>query len=368
VIKNKNITSGMMALRQIYFLDGMLPDQQAKWCSLWDNWPHREVFAHPDYVRLFAQPGDRIMCAAMETAGGGIIFPFIMRPLARESWMPSDAKDCDIVSPYGYGGAFAWNCSENDASDFWSDFEAWAVENKIISSFVRLSLFAEQQIPFAGMVASDRLNVVRPLSLTPDELWYDFEHKVRKNVNCAKRSNVIVEIDLQGRRLDDFLDIYYSTMDRRGADGAYYFSKQFFESLIHNLTGQYAFFHAKCNGVVVSTELVLVSANNIYSFLGGTSYEALAQRPNDLLKYEIIVWGSYAGKKNYVLGGGYGVEDGIYRYKKSFAPNGILPFYVGKQIYDRSAYDHLVLLRRAFEEIQNKAWTPKSGYFPEYRA
>jgi hypothetical protein len=357
-----------MALQQVLFLDNLMSDQRAKWCDLWQAWPGREVFAHPDYVKLFAQPVDRVMCAVMEMADGGILFPFLLRPLARELWSQTSESACDIVSPYGYGGAFAWNCSENNASIFWNEFEAWAGANKVAASFVRLSLFLDQQVPFKGSVASDRLNIVRSLNQTPEELWRDFEHKVRKNVNCAKRADLTVEIDHQGRRLDEFLKIYYTTMERCGANGSYYFTKELFQSLIRNLVGHYAFFHAISNGTIVSTELVLVSANNIYSFLGGTLSEAFAQRPNDLLKYEIILWGCRTGKKAFILGGGYDGEDGIYRYKKSFAPNGIMPFYVGRQVYDQVAYDRLILKRRVYEENQGKAWKPIPGYFPEYRA
>ena len=32
-----------------------------------------------------------------------------------------------------------------------------------------------------------------------------------------------------------------------------------------------------------------------------------------------------------VLGGGYGADDGIFRYKRSFAPHGLVPFFVGRR-------------------------------------
>ena len=75
-------------------------------------------------------------------------------------------------------------------------------------------------------------------------------------------------------------------------------------------------------GRVVSTELVFVAAEHVYSFLGGTLTEALELRANDLLKHEIIRWARDAGRKTFVLGGGYGAADGIFRYKLSFAPKG----------------------------------------------
>jgi len=353
---------------ELLICDAAVPTERDRWQKAWQSWPGREVFAHPGYVQLFVRPNDRAMCAILPAAAGGVLFPFILRPLAGEPWAQVGEPACDLVSPYGYGGAFAWNCTEDQKQAFGRGLAAWAKSQAVASSFVRLSLFAEQQIPLPGEVAVDRPNVVRSLHLNPDELWQDFEHKVRKNVKCAKRSGLTTEIDLTGRRLEDFLAIYYSTMERRGADGAYYFPRDFFESILRDLAGQFAFFHVLSGTRVVSTELVLVSADNLYSFLGGTLGEAFAQRPNDLLKHEIILWGQQAGKRAFVLGGGYAADDGIYRYKKSFAPHGSRPFCVGKQVHDSVTYDRLVRQRRGWELSRGNAWTPRPDYFPAYRA
>jgi hypothetical protein len=352
----------------IQFLDSAAPTDLAEWLARWQAWPGREVFAHPAYIRLFARPGDRVVCAAVSTASGGVLFPFVLRPVAIEPWAGKNEPACDLVTPYGYGGAFAWDCAEQESLMFRDRFHDWADANGVVASFARLSLFDAQQLPFDGDVVIDRPNIVRSLDITPEEIWHDYEHKVRKNVNCAKRAGLTAEIDPEGRRLDEFLAIYESTMDRRSADGGYYFPRKFFETLIRDLPGQFIFCHVLDRGRVVSTELVLVSAENIYSFLGGTLADAFSQRPNDLLKHEVILWGRQAGKLAYVLGGGYHGEDGIYRYKKSFAPNGKRPFCVGRRVHNTADYGRLVASRRQWEISQGNAWMPKPGYFPEYRA
>src|SRR6266508_3300359 len=47
-------------------LDASVPGELSAWLALWERWPGREVFAHPEYVRLFARPGDRAVCAVEE--------------------------------------------------------------------------------------------------------------------------------------------------------------------------------------------------------------------------------------------------------------------------------------------------------------
>ena len=355
-------------MKHLQFFDNAVPAQFADWLAHWQAWPGREVFAHPAYVRLFAKPDDRVVCAALSTANGGVLYPFLLRPVTTEPWFNNGGAAWDIVTPYGYGGAFAWNCTTEETESFWSQFHAWTESSGVVSSFARLSLFDGQQLPFNGDVAVDRPNIVRRLDLTPEELWHDYEHKVRKNVNRAKRSGLTGEMDAEGRRLDDFLAIYQSTMERREADGGYFFPRKFFEAIVRDLAGQYIFCHVLDGVRVVSTELVLVSTENIYSFLGGTLADAFALRPNDLLKHEIILWGRQAGKHAFVLGGGYAGEDGIYRYKKSFAPHGSMPFCLGRCIHNADAYGRLVECRRQWEMSQGNAWMPKPDYFPEYRA
>jgi len=343
------------------------PADEAVWLALWDRWPNHEVAAHPAYAALFAAPGDRVVCATLGSLEGGILFPLIVRPITREEWAINGPAAWDATSPYGYGGAFCWGCGTDEVREFWTGLRRWAASQGIISLFARLSLFPEQLAGFDGTVLENTPNVVRFLDLAPEALWMDYEHKVRKNVKRAQREGVSVEVDLDGSRLDQFLAIYYGTMDRRGAAPSYYFDRAFFERLIVRLRGQFAFFHALYGETVLSTELVLFSSDHIYSFLGGTRVEAFALRPNDLLKHEIILWGKRGGKKAYVLGGGYGGPDGIFRYKLSFAPHGQVPFRTGQIIFDQKAYDLLVATRRSWEAAQGREWQPRPGFFPAYR-
>jgi hypothetical protein len=86
-------------------------------------------------------------------------------------------------------------------------------------------------------------------------------------------------------------------------------------------------------------------------------------RPNDFLKYEIIKWAQKKGLIRFILGGGYGYDDGIFRYKKSLAPNGIYSFYVGKKIFDNDKYEELLNIKKS--EV---SFDGNTTFFPAYRA
>lgn len=347
-------------------LNAMIPEEHRDWINYWDKWPGHEVSAHPNYVKLFVRPGDQPLCAIWSSPEGMVLFPFILRPLTIEPWAGILGDMCDLVTPYGYGGPFVYG--QPVADNFWDEFDIWCTCNRVICSFMRLSLFEEQLLPIRGHVEEKAMNIVRRLNLDAGAVWMDYEHKVRKNVQKARRAGLIVERDEKGDRLDAFHEVYYSTMQRRQASEQYYFPKTFFESIIHELEGQFSFFHVWQDQKLVSTELVLVSAEHIYSFLGGTIEEAYNMRPNDLLKHEVIEWGILQGKKTFVLGGGYENGDGIFRYKKAFSPEGGLPFRVAARILMPGAYENLCNLRCEWEAAKGNNWNPRKDYFPAYRA
>lgn len=339
--------------------------------DIWERWPAREVFAHPNYLRLFETEREKPACALFTSNDATVIYPFFRRKIDADfspdftNMGPTVSGLCDLSSPYGYGGAVL-TAGVNEAAvekEFWTHFDAWCAQAKVVSEFVRFSLFSESLLGFPGEIEERQENIVRSLETSADDLWMDFDHKVRKNVKKAQRSGVTIEVDYDGRGFEDFYRIYLQTMERRSASAGYYFREQFFREIHMSLIGQFVYFHARHDGEVVSTELVLVSEQNVYSFLGGTSESAFDKRPNDLLKYEAMLWATKQGKKNFVLGGGYAPGDGIFRYKRAFAPDGSVPFRVGRRILNHPVYDALVRGR-----LSGNSTNVPEGYFPAYRA
>jgi hypothetical protein len=337
------------------------PGDLERWLELWQAWPRREVFAHPGYLKLYEDEKSRPLCAAWTGAGGAVLYPFLLRDLTQEPFCPPTLeRAADLTSPYGYGGPFFWGDDDPDAvaAEFWPRFAEWAEGEAVVSEFVRLALFPESLLPYPGERVQRLVNVVRDLDPDPGQLWMDFEHKVRKNVKKAQRFEVRIELDETGARVADFLRIYRHTLGRRNADERYDFPAEFFEGIQRKLPGQFLYAHALSGDRVISSELVLVSAETIYSFLGGTEQEAYELRPNDLLKHELILWAKEAGKRRFVLGGGYSEDDGIFRYKRSFAPHGLRPFFVGQRILEPALYRELT---------EHSGHAAAGDYFPAYR-
>ena len=348
-----------------FLLDAAVPEQRAQWLSLWRRWPTQEVMAHPGYGELFVRPGDRIVCACQMGEESGILFPLIVRPLRSEPWGRGEGESCDLVSPYGYGGPFGWGLY--NVEEFWTGFDQWAQTIRAVSLFTRFSLFKDQLIPFFGDTVVKGPCVIVPLNQEPNAMLASYAKTVRRNIRQAERAGVTLESDPECRRLEEFLSVYYATMNRVGARPLYYFSKSFFEQMIAELPNQVLLFHALYNQQVVSSQLILISEHHLYAFLDGTLDEGLRLRANPSLSHEVNLWGSAQGKQHMVLGGGYSGEDGLLRYKQRYAPNRNVLFSVGSKIFDHDAHHALIKTRAAWEFQQGRHWAPSCDFFPAYR-
>ena len=223
----------------------------------------------------------------------------------------------------------------------------------------------EQLAPLPGGVEDRAPNIAIPLAGDEEALWRGYDTRVRRWIRVAERSGLRVEEDAEGRRLDGFVAVYEHTMNRHAAGDWYYFPRPFFEAIRDRLPGQYVFFHALDGDRVVSSDLVLRSADHAYYFLGGTLTEAFDAGPNYLVKHHVARWAQAAGLRRYVLGGGYQPGDGVYRYKRGWTKAGEVTFRVACWTHDGAAARELTARRAAHAA---GTWAPNAGFFPPYRA
>ena len=324
-------------------------------------------FSHPGYLSLWEDEKTQGLVAAHETTEGRVHYPFLLRDLRKEPfWRPEVGEAYDIITPYGYGGPEIIPGKEGKEPspegkkqlyrEFYAEFRQWAEKNKVVSEFVRFSLSSEARPHYYGKVEHNNDNIVVDLSKDPGDAWMGFRHKVRKNVLKALSGGLEVHEDPEGQRLDSFLEVYYDTMQRRQADSSYFLPAEWFKKLRQKMPGYHMFFHAMQGDKVVASELVLYAKERVFSFLGGTLDAYYPLRASDLLKFRIMEWARRNGHKQFVIGGGHKPHDGIFAFKKSFAPNGVMPFYTGKMIFDEKKYLALCGNRNR-----------RGSFFPEYR-
>lgn len=340
-------------------------EEGERWNNCVRSFQNYDVFYLHEYVLAFKNEDEKNGVPVLlyyENGEDRAINVVFKRDVALDEKMQGKitvGKHFDLVSPYGYGG-FWGSIADYEALN--RTYNEFCISQHYICEFVRFELFSDYHRHYDGEVETRTHNVVRNLEMSLDEIWMDFKQKVRKNVKKANNNHLEIVIENTDEHLQDFLDIYYSTMERSNAESEYYFSKEFFE-ILNRMSDNIMYFHVIYEGKVISTELVIYGAENCYSYLGGTNREYFDLRPNDFLKYEIIKWAKGKGLKNFVLGGGYGTDDGIFQYKTCLAPKGIVDFYIGRKVFDGESYKKLVDIR-----AEENPGCLESGYFPKYRA
>ena len=344
----------------------MIPvDQVEMWNDTVKSFGDYEAFFMNEYVSAFMEEDERNgvpMLLLYENGSDRAINVVFARDVSKDVHFYGkleENKFFDLISPYGYGG-FCGTITNYTLLN--NEYTQYCKDNNYICEFVRFNLFSDYSKNYSGEVETRTHNVIRNLVCPLEDIWMDFKPKVRKNVKRAVSYGLEVIRDQSGRYLDDFLNIYYGTMDRSDAEGQFYFKKPFFEKIL-SMKDNAIMFHALFGGKVVSSELVIYGSKNCYSYLGGTNSEYFYTRANDFLKYEIILWAREKGLENFVLGGGYGSDDGIFQYKLNLAPHGVKDFYIGRNIFNLDKYLMLTGKRCADNDSVSN-----SSFFPKYRA
>ena len=298
----------------------------------------------------------------LENAGSPVVLmPFYKR---RIYWKNACTPYFDISSPYGYSGPlFFKEITAIQKSDFWNRVDQWYRKNQIITEFLRFGLQRNWE-GYNGELRATLKNVcgkIRP----EQEQWGKFKPKVRNNYRRAVKSGLnamVYHEDIDDKILSQFCEIYHSTMERRNAGKQYFHTKEYFAGLIKKNAKNIAIAMIYRGELPISTELLLLSDKEMFSYLGGTNATYFSLRPNEMLKIEVLNWGRKKGFHRYCLGGGRIEGDSLYKYKKNFFPKDEdIMFHTGRKILDQKIYKEL------FEINPFCIDCPVTFFFPKYR-
>ena len=330
---------------------------------------HIEPYFHLKYIEIFGGGLKNLICYIYksEISNNSILMIGHLKPI---DFTPEATIRFDFITPYGYTGPlFTKDVNETEIKYFWKEVDIWNKKNGIVTQFIRFNLNSNHEF-YNGEVLPTMLNIKGKI-INEDSQWRAFEHKVRKNINTALRENLTCNtfyMDISDTNIKEFHDIYIETMVRTSAKECFMYSIEKFIDFIKSNPELVAICTVYFQSIPVSSELLLISKDTIYSFLGGTNEKYFDKRPNDFLKVQAINWARNKSKDYYVLGGGYGFEDGIFKYKKSFFPNDVVKFYTGRKVVDENQYNVLInkynnsRINRGLEIIEIE----KTNFFPLY--
>jgi hypothetical protein len=328
----------------------------------------RDIYSSPDYYLLWEKKDfSTAKCFIYQKDNNLALYPFLLCRI-EESFLPPHSKYYDIQGAYGYNGVFSSTSDASFIAGFFQSFDDYCRESSIIAEFTRFNpVLKNHNFHFNHSVRKVNRNII--VDLSQEDIWMDsFEHSTRKNVKKAIRSGLEV-LSFTGDKMPEekytqFHSIYIQTMQRNFAEEEFYFKPEFFITAGNSLGSGAEFYFTMYKNEVVSAELIVKNDYCAYSFLGGTNQKFYPLRPNDLLKHEIIHNLKRQGLNFYCIGGGKTENDGIFRFKKTFAKNGEVDFFVGKKIHNTEIYD---LVIKNWDESHPEKKDEYKDFFLRYR-
>lgn len=308
--------------------------------------PVKKPYFHPEYCSIvsnFEQGG--IPWFFLVTKGNSFVYyQFVKRDIGDEIESIEKNKYFDIITPFDYGGYY-YNDKEL-LPIFFKEFQKYCIETNIISEFIRFYPLGKYN--FEEISKYTEIQQLR--NLIAIEYNNDFTKEyTNSRKRGIKKANERFPLVFEKCSIDNFMKIYYETMDKNGADKYYYFKKEYLQNL--QLLNYVDIWQISLNNIPLSSLMILIENNYIYSYLGGSLNNSQKTNSYAVLTHEIAK--KYSNEnKMFILGGG---KEQIYQFKKRFAKNKQrLPYYIGTKIYNSTVYNNLTNIF-------------KNDFFPEYR-
>lgn len=270
-----------------------------------------------------------------------IELPIVIRPI-------EDTGFYDITSVYGYAGPlYKFEDNYNPAellSFFKTNFVAFCNEQNIVSVFSRLHPLIDQKPMIEGLGEMVDLNKTVSIDLTKsaDEQRKEYRKSLKSELNQLGRKEIFVKEAGNQHETDQFISIYYETMDRVHAAPNYYFSKEYFYEFLNNPDFESKLLIAVKDEKVIAGAIFTLTEKIMQYHLAGTTEEFIRETPMKLILNEARLLGNQTTAENLHLGGGVGGQDddSLFRFKSAFSKN-FKQFSVWKYIVNQKVYDEL---------------------------
>ncbi len=353
-------------------LDYKVIQEKDEWNTTLNEFKEKDINFEYDYLNLYTNEGEKPMMVYMRTDIGKIVYVFMLRDIAFHSDLGDiieKKKYFDISTPYGFGGHLIETDDIDNKTEiikvFYDELFKFYKEHNVVSEYIRFSPIIknhEYMEKVVDVIYSKKF-VNIDFESCGENTELGIKRRRRQSVHQAKAKGMKTVFELSPKSFDKQLEIYYDTMNRKGASEAFLFSREYFEKMLHSLSEKLLITNVMLEDKIISFGLALLSEGIIYALVAGTNREYMKCSPSDVYYADTIKWGYENKYKHFLLGGGLtsSEDDSLYSYKKSFSiANTEVDFYIGKKIWNQEDYDYLV-------SVSNRDTSKNSSFFPQYR-
>ncbi|MHC1738568.1 MAG: GNAT family N-acetyltransferase [Ignavibacteriaceae bacterium] len=312
------------------------------------NYKIVDIYYEPCYQFLYENKnGGRFAYFEYNENSKYAFYPFLLNNVNKIGYS-LDSNYYDIEGAYGYNGILS-NCIEEDfINKFYKAFTEFCKNNNIIAEFTRFHPLLENHIFSQNHmeVVFDRETVALDLRYSFENIWgKQYTSKNRNMVRKAEKLGYSIEIKDNPTHGDilNFIDVYYSSMNKVNAERYYYFSDDYFFNTFKLLKEFVFIFNVKDNsGGIICSAIFFHYKKYFHYHLSGRAEKA-DNSVNNYLLNEAVKFAQKRKAEVFHFGGGRtnSPEDSLLKFKSNFSKKR-LPFYIGKKIHNERVYREVI--------------------------
>lgn len=319
-----------------------------------------DIYYDSAYVKLCERIEDgKATIISVNNEDGVICSPVILRKI------PIDIGEdyYDLITPYGYGGPAILSLTgdkEKLIRSYENEMKLFAKKNNIVSEFIRFHPVIGNALEFETMYHPEWNRKTIGTNTKDFDIRDEFSKSALKSIRRALKVGITYSVVENPENIDEFQEIYYSTMDRDNADDFYMFPKSYFQQCVQELRQHIIYVKVQLEGKVIAAGLYFRYGDIIQCHLSGTLTEYLKYSPAYIIKYATALWAKDNGVHYIHYGGGTSKDNDnpLYLFKKKFGQNTEFDFYVGRKIWNEEVYQQLCDMVGVDKNVD---------YFPAYR-
>ena len=360
----------------------LLPSGSPEW-NVYVKRTSHDFFHTAEYHRVYENFGkSQAWLSVYGTLEKFVAWPFLVQSI-KGLGPPSLGKLRDVTSVYGYTGPLAHGCEYDQQflRAAWNATRSAWHSLGVVSAFTRFHplLGNHRYVPSLRDECQDadfdhdkytRARVTTAIDVTrsPEETWQSYREQYRRAVRRTHALGMRVTSDPEWTYLDEFVNIYHSTLKRNRAAPFYFFSKAYLSRLREALGPHGSLMLVHYRDEIAAAGLLIEYGGIVHVHLSATASNALALSPSKLLIHEIQAWARSRHNLLVHLGGGRGSrpDDSLLHFKLGFSRKKY-PFYTGRWVIGREKYNALTSARSQFLSTSAEG-DGEESFFPIYRA
>ena len=317
-------------------------DDRAEWRTCMGLLPevYQDVYSTPEWVSLHsfgAGAKGKLFVFRMEEDVW--VHPVILRSISSIGKVHVDPGLRDIESPYGYGGPLSSSSDAGFLTKAWQAYRNWLTQCGVVAEFVRLHPLLENDryLDSEMECTVDRETVSMELSrFLEDPMPYS--SGTRYMLRRAQREDLQVLTLDPVQHIEEFRQLYYATMNMKGASRYYYFDEAYFRELAEIEHSTSLLLTAVIKDRWVASALFIGGRRFMHYHLSASDPAARIPGVTNCLIHAAAQHGAKRGYRTLHLGGGTSGSptDPLLAFKRSMSSHSHT-YRIGRAVRDRNA-------------------------------